>query len=211
MKKEDYQNFYNNYWAQGKSDHKYRYGIFRSWIESGSSVLDIGCGDGYLAELIAKNKKCDVVCLDVSEVALKRAAERGLKTICASVEDKLPFGDSSFDYVIATEVLEHVASTEEVLLEMARVGKKYILVSIPNIAFWKYRLDLLGGKFPKQWVAHPMEHLRYWSVGDFTKMLKDLNFEIEEIKAGSGRRYLRDLWPNLFAEQVCFKLSRKSS
>jgi len=209
MKKEDYENFYNRYWAHGKSDYKYRYGIFTSWVERGSKILDLGCGDGYLAEVISNKKNCDVTCFDISEVALKRAELRGFKTICASVEDKLPFEDSAFDCVIATEVLEHVASTEDVLLEMARVSKKDLLVSIPNIAFWKHRLTLLGGKFPKQWAAHPKEHLRYWSIPDFKKVLGELNLKIIDIKAGSGRRYLRDFWPNLFAEQVCFKLSKK--
>lgn len=209
MKKEDYQNFYNSYWAKGKSDNKHRYGIFLSWIEPGSRVLDIGCGDGYLAELITKNKNCNLTCLDISDVALQRAKARNLKVVQASMEDVLPFDDNSFDYVIATEALEHIAKTEEVLLEMVRVSKKHLLVSIPNIAFWKYRWTLLRGRFPKQWVVHPIEHLRYWSVDDFKKMLKDLNFGIEETKAGSGRRYVRDLWPNLFAKQVCFKLSKK--
>lgn len=208
MRKEDYKNFYDQYWAQGKSDYKYRYGIFTSWIELGSKVLDLGCGDGYLAEVIANKKSCQVTCLDISKVALERAKERGLKTIYASVEDKLPFEDSTFDHVVATEVLEHVASTEEVLLEMARVSKKYLLVSIPNIAFWEYRLTLLGGRFPKQWVFHPKEHLRYWSIPDFKTVLDGLDLKIVDMKAGSGRRYLRDLWPNFFAEQVCFKLSK---
>ena len=209
MEKEDYKKFYNKYWVNGKSDYKYRYGVFLSWIDSGSKILDLGCGDGYLAEVMVNKKNCDVTCLDISEVALKKAGERGLKTICASVEDKLPFEDSFFDYVIATEVLEHVVSTEDVLLEMARVSKKHILVSIPNIAFWRHRLSLLMGRFPKQWVLHPKEHLRFWSVFDFKKTIEGLGLNIDRITAGSGRRFLRDLWPNLFAEQVCFKLSKR--
>ncbi len=208
MKKEDYQDFYDRYWIQGKSAHKYRYDIFLSWISPGSKVLDLGCGDGYLAELIEKKNNCDVTCLDISEVALKKAKARNLKVVLGSLEDPLPFNDNSFDYVIATEALEHISATEKALLEMARVSKGHMLVSIPNIAFWKHRLTLLSGHFPKQWVIHPMEHLRYWSVADFRKMLEKQNFKITHTQAGSGKRYLRDFWPNLFAEQVCFKLSK---
>lgn len=208
MKKEDYKNFYNQYWTQIKSDYKYRYGIFTKWIDDGTKILDLGCGDGHLAEVLVNRKRCDVTCFDISEVALEKARIRGLKTVCGSIEDKLPFDDSIFDYVVATEALEHVALTEEVLLEMARVSKKYLLISIPNIAFWKYRLTLLGGRFPKQWTIHPREHLRYWSIPDFKMVLGGLNLKIIDMKAGSGRRYLRDFWPNFFAEQVCFKLSK---
>ena len=206
--KEENENFYNEYWAQGRSKYKYRYGVFLSWIKPGSKVLDLGCGDGYLANLIAEKNYCDVTCADVSEVALNIAKARGLKVIKASIDEPLPFPENSFDYVIATEVLEHIIKTESALSEMARVSKKYLLVSIPNIAYWEHRLRLVLGRFPKQWVFHPMEHLRYWSVADFKDTLKGLNLEPAVIKGGSGKRYLRDVWPNLFAEQICFKIEK---
>ncbi len=71
------------------------------------------------------------------------------------------------------------------------------------------RLQLLSGKFSKQWAFEPYKHLRFWSVSDFKKTLASLSLSVEALKAGSGRRYLRDMWPNLFAEQVCFKVSKK--
>ncbi len=202
--------FYDTYWTQrSESGDRYRYKIFMSWIKDGSQVLDIGCGDGYLGQLLQRQKKCDVTCFDISEVALNKAKAKGLKTVLGSVEDPLPFQNNSFDCVIATEIIEHVPLSEQVLREMSRISKKYILVSVPNVAFWKYRLQLLFGRFPKQWVFEPYEHLRFWSVIDFKEMLKPLSLHIEQIQAGSGKRYLRDWWPNLFAEQVCFKLSKK--
>ncbi len=205
-----FKNFYDQYWSgrKEKSD-RYRYKIFLSWIKPGTKVLDVGCGDGYLGALLKEKNHCDVTCLDISEPALKMAKERGLKTVMADIQDSLPFQDGSFDYVIATEVVEHIPFSEALLEEIKRVSRKYLIISIPNIAFWKYRLQLLQGRFPKQWVLQPFEHLHFWSVSDFKDMLGSLSIDIEEIKAGSGRRYIRDIWPNLFASQVCFKLRKK--
>jgi methionine biosynthesis protein MetW len=202
-------NFYDIYWTKrNDKSNRYRYKIFLSWIKDGSRVLDIGSGDGYLGALLKNNKNCDVTCLDISEVALDRAKNKGLNTVLANIEESLPFEDNAFDYVIASEVIEHIAHSERLLTEMKRISRNFLLVSIPNTAFWKYRLQLLGGKFPKQWAFEPYEHLRYWSVSDFKRTLSLLALSADEIRAGSGRRYLRDIWPSLFAEQVCFKISK---
>ena len=203
-------NFYDTYWTKrNDGGNRYRYKIFMSWIKDGSKVLDIGCGDGFLGALLNDKRNCDVTGLDISEVALNKAKEKGLKTVLANIEEPLPFEDNSFDYVIGSEVIEHIPYSEQLLAEMRRVSKHSILLSIPNTAYWKYRLQLLGGRFPKQWVFEPYEHLRFWSIGDFKKILSSLSLGVEALKAGSGRRYLRDIWPNLFAEQVCFKVSKK--
>lgn len=200
-------NFYDSYWStRNDTRNRYRYKIFTSWIKDESTILDIGCGDGYLGQLLQTEKRCDVTCLDISEVALRKAKERGLKVVLGNAEEGLPFKDDTFDCVIATEVLEHMSSSEEVLKEIKRVSRGQIIVSIPNIAFWKYRLQLLFGRFPKQWLIHPMEHLRFWSIPDFRDMLETIKLQIVDIRAGAGRRYLRDWWPNMFAEQVCFKI-----
>lgn len=210
MSKEKFKNFYDRYWnIRSKVSFKYRYNIFLSWIDEGSKVLDVGSGDAYLAKLLSERKKCDVTCMDISEVAVRRAQEAGMKAFVGSAEEKLPFEDDSFDAVVATEVIEHVAFSEEAIMEMARVSRKYILLSIPNVAYIRYRLNLLTGKFPRQWAISPVEHLRYWSVTDFKHTISGLGLRVIEIKAGSGRRYLRDIWPNMFAEQVCFRIVKK--
>ncbi len=206
----DSKDFYNKYWSDRKeSGNRHRYSVFSSWIKNGAKVLDIGAGDGYLGKLIKDNKNAQVVCLDISEVALTRAKEKGLETVVGDLEKELPFEPKSFDYVIATEIIEHISFSEELLMEMSRVAREYILVSIPNSAHWTYRIQLLFGAFPRQWAFHPREHLRFWSIGDFKKTLSGVGLHAEEIRAGSGRRYLRDWLPNLFALQVCFKIRSK--
>jgi len=131
-----------------------------------------------------------------------------LEVRVGDIEEKLPFYDRSFDLVIMSEVLEHIVDSERALAEAARVSKEDILVSVPNTGFIKYRLQLLFGRFPKQWLLEPKEHLRYWTMADFRQMIDSLNLQIKNVKASGGRRYLRDLWKPLFAEQLCYELAR---
>jgi hypothetical protein len=71
---------------------------------------------------------------------------------------------------------------------------------------WRHRLELLRGTFPRQWLVDPREHLRFWSVRDFEQAVQGLGFRVAAREASNGRPPLRQLWPNLFGLQVCFRL-----
>ena len=198
--------FYEDYWdKRGESGYRPRYKIFYNWIEDSSGVLELGCGDGYFGQML-KDKDVDYTGCDISEKALKIAKERGLDVFQRKLEDKVGFPDDSFDYVVMSEFLEHVVDSEKLLKEAGRIARKGVLVSIPNIAYWKFRLQLFGGHFPKQWAVSPEEHLRYWSVKDFENTAVSLGFKVKEVRPSNGRKILRDWWPNLFGFQVCFYL-----
>lgn len=200
--------FYDAYWKiRGKSGERPRYHIFFDWIEPKSKVLDLGCGDGYLGELLVKSKAAEYSGCDISGEALTLAKEKNLETLELDLEkDFGKFENKSFDYVVMSEFLEHTVEAEEILKKAGRIAKKGVLLSIPNIAYWPFRLQLLFGNFPKQWAVAPWEHLRFWSVADFIKTAENLGFKIRTVKSSNGRRILRDWWPNLFGFQVCFYL-----
>lgn len=202
--------FYEKYWqVRGKAGFRPRYQIFSDWIEKGSSVLDIGCGEGHLGQFLMEKNDADYTGCDISDAALEIVKSRGLKTKNLSVDDKLDFPDKSFDYVILSEFLEHIINSEEVLKDSIRIAKKGVLVSIPNSAYWRFRLELLFGSFPKQWLLTPKEHLRFWSISDFNKTVDSLGLEIKAAKASNGKKILRDIWPNLFCFLPCFYITEK--
>lgn len=99
--------------------------------EDVTSIADIGCGNGIFANYIAKkNKKIKVVGIDESLSALKYVNTQKKEGNITS----LPLKDQEFDLVAALEVIEHL-SVEDYRLaqeELARVSKKYILISVPN-------------------------------------------------------------------------------
>jgi 2-polyprenyl-3-methyl-5-hydroxy-6-metoxy-1,4-benzoquinol methylase len=91
-------------------------------VPFGSKVLDIGCGNGYLAELIAKNKKAQVICVDVDDFN-----QTNIPTILFDGVN-LPFADRRFDVVILSFVLHHSEFQQELLSEAARVCRGKIII-----------------------------------------------------------------------------------
>ncbi len=198
---------YDSYWVRrGRAEPQPRYKIFSEWCPDGSSVLDLGCGDGALLEYLIKQKRIRALGVDVSAVACRKARERGIDVIVADVARALCLRTGSFDVAICSEVLEHLAQPEQLLHALRQAAKK-VYVSIPNIAYYPHRLRLLFGRFPIQYAFHPAEHLRYWSVSDFEDFVKKLGYDVKRMEPSNGFPLLYKLSPNLFANQVCFELT----
>ncbi|NRS18464.1 glycosyltransferase [Brevibacillus sp. HB1.4B] len=92
------------------------------------SILDLGCGDGKITNHLPVH--IHVVGVDISEEALKYVKR---DTVVSSITE-LPFPDNSFDLVMSNDVFEHLTEEEfaQGLLEMKRVAKKYILLTVPH-------------------------------------------------------------------------------
>ena len=114
------------------------------------SVLDIGCGDGFLLKkLLEKNKNIKAIGLDISPVALEKAKENGINCMSLDITEKLPFDDNSFDSILLLDVLEHMLQPFLVLKEAVRVAGKYVYISVPNFVSLPARLQVLSGKVPE--------------------------------------------------------------
>ena len=105
-------------------------------------VLDFGCGKGNNLGILSKTFK-KVSAVDVSKSAIEIAKKnyKAFKNIKYFKYDgkKLPFGDQTFDFVVACEVLEHVPDLKKAFFELDRVVKSggYIFISCPN--YWNVR------------------------------------------------------------------------
>ena len=94
---------------------------------SGKSVIDIGCGGGFMAEALAK-RSADVVGVDPSEGAIQAARiHAAASNLSIDYEiaqaEHLEFKDDSFDIVVCVDVLEHLESLEKTLQQIARILK----------------------------------------------------------------------------------------
>jgi len=93
----------------------------------------------------------DVYGVDIDEVALKKAEDRGVKVFKTDLNsDPLPFKDGFFDVVLMEEVIEHLTNPDNAIREAHRVLKAggAFLLSTPNLAWWLNRLALLFGYQP---------------------------------------------------------------
>ena len=207
---------YDEYWDQRKPAGIHpRYQLMGAIIEPHSSVLDLGCGDGALLSYLVGTKQVQAVGIDISSQAVERARARGVVAQVADIT--LPDFQPSqqVDYILLSEVLEHLTDPEALLLRLKGSARGGLLVSIPNSGFWPYRLRLLLGRFPVQWAFHPGEHLRFWTVPDFVWWTQSLGYSVKAIHATNGSHPLGlELFrwmPALFGFQVLFWLTEDPS
>lgn len=115
-------------------------------------VLDVGCGSGYLAKLLkARLPGLLVHGIDISRVALERARAHADQVWQVDIDKAdLPLPAADYDAVTCVEVLEHLYDPDHALREIARVLLPHgrAVVTVPNLAYWRFRLDLLRGRVP---------------------------------------------------------------
>ena len=120
----------------------------------GKRILDLGCRTGALTRAYADGN--EIVGVDVDRGALEQAAELGIETVWADVEEPLPFDDADFDVVVAAELLEHLQQPGRLVAEIRRVLRPggTIAGSLPNAYRLKNRLRALRGRAVDQDPTH---------------------------------------------------------
>lgn len=218
IRKPDFRNIkdidYDDYWRyrgwQLNGKLKPREVIMFGIIPAGSRVADIGCGNSLLPVKL-KEKGCEVYVADISETVLDQYKKLGIGGFRVDLEDvknvKLP---GTFDYVILSEVLEHIRNPEQVIKTLKPHTKNF-LITIPNSAAYQFRWGLMfKGRFFTQWVYHPSEHLRYWSHIDFLDWLRALGLTVVSTPVSEGFSFrgrlpwLPGLWKNLLGYRMVY-------
>ena len=137
------------------------------------SILDVGCGEGVLTEQWAdKLGSRRIVGIDLDDPKLKAEWDKRQRgNLEYRVEDatNLSYGDNEFDMSTAIEVLEHVPDPERTVSEMARVAKRWVLVSVPREPLWR-GLNMARGAYWKDFGNTP-GHINHWSKRSFVSML----------------------------------------
>jgi 2-polyprenyl-3-methyl-5-hydroxy-6-metoxy-1,4-benzoquinol methylase len=167
----------------------------------GLDVLDLGCRTGALTQHYAAGNR--VTGVDVDREALARAEERlGIATVWTDVEEQLPFDDSSFDVVVAGELLEHLADPRSVISRVRRVLRPggRLVGSVPNAYRLKSRIRFALGRDPDP----DPTHLQMFSPAALRTLLHD--FEPVQIEFAVGR-YVR-YQPRLMARVMIFSAVR---
>ena len=149
-------------------------------INSNSELLDVGCGEGYVLERIAKLENfSNVIGMDSSRSIIKKAsaAYPHLKFLQGSVYD-LPFSENEFDTVVACEILEHLDNYHKAFKELVRVTKRFCIISVPVEPLWRI-LNLLRGRYIKS-LGNTPGHIQHWGKNDFKTLVGEYFF-IEKI------------------------------
>lgn len=156
--------------------------LIAGWIAPGAHVLDLGCGDGALLAHLRDAKGCRGYGVDIADDNVLAAVRNRVNVIQADLESGLRmFDDDQFDMVVLSQTLQAMRHAEDILREMARVGREGI-VSFPNFGHWRHAVSLLAGRMPVtpqipyQWYDTPNIHL--CTLKDFEILAAKLGLRI---------------------------------
>jgi homoserine O-acetyltransferase len=190
------------------------YEQIESLIAPNSTVLDVGCGDGQLLANLIRDKGIQGEGIELSQEFVLDCVCRGLPTIQQDIEEGLDYyADKSFDYVILSQTVQTLRDPEKVFTELLRVGKK-VIVSFPNFAHWRCRVQLLlkgmapvTQSLPFSW--HDSPNIHVVSLKDFDAFVAKLGAKVEKrVPLAKTRKKAVRIAPNLFAEQAIYVTSR---
>ena len=190
---------------------KSEYKIITDIISHNTRVLDVGCNDGSLMEILKKNKNVDIRGIEISKEKVQTCISKGLTVIEGDAEfDLKQFPDKSFDYVVLGQTLQAFINPEIVIKELLRVGNKAI-VTIPNFGHWKIRLSLLAKgtmpvtkTLPNEWYNTPNIHM--CTIKDFFRFSQKINFKIYKSFALMNKNVSTISSSNLFFKNLFCEL-----
>jgi methionine biosynthesis protein MetW len=186
--------------------------VISSWISSGASVLDLGCGDGELLSLLIRSKQVHAQGVELSEQAIGNCVAAGLSVFQQDIDTGLTdYAEKSFDYVILNQTLQQVKKPDFAIKEALRVGKK-VIVGFPNFCYITDRFQIffrgkvpVSASLPYEWFDTP--NLHFLSIADFKEYCKKNFINVERSAFISKNRKVRFL-PNLFGEVGLFLVSK---
>ena len=190
--------------------------VIKNWIDSGSKVLDLGCGNGEILNILSKELEATVLGVEINQNDINQCIQSGLNVIQQNIDEGLSnFGDESFDMVIMSQTIQVLKQPKQALEEVTRIGSRSI-VTIPNFGYWSTRLSLLfsgkmpvTGSLPNNWYNTPNIHL--CTIKDFEILCEQSGINILEkrfFNSNGGESVLAKVLPNIFAATAMYKISK---
>jgi methionine biosynthesis protein MetW len=196
-----------------RSDHV----AIAQFINHGELVLDVGCGDGQLMELLQQERGARTRGLEVEQAGVNRCVAKGLAVVQGNADADLPvYPDDAYDVAILSKTIQELARPKFVLDELARIARR-VIVSFRNYGHWRVRTALLTtGRIPN--LGHSAG---WWSDGarrpctarDMAELADEAGLRIAAATAVNGKpvngKSLGRL--NWTAEELVFVLERKKA
>jgi 2-polyprenyl-3-methyl-5-hydroxy-6-metoxy-1,4-benzoquinol methylase len=171
-----------------------------------AQVLDVGCNNGLIGREIIRSSQTSVDGVDINGEALEEAKKTYRKVFERDLgKSKLEIDDEKYDYIIFSDILEHLPRPDLILKDARKYLKDdgEIFICLPNIARFEIRIKLLLGNFDYSPGILSEDHLRFFTKKSAKNLIQNCGYKIETIiPTGMGHRL--KIFTNLTAFQFIF-------
>ena len=189
--------------------------IINSWVPENSKVIDFGCGDGSLLKELFENKQVLGYGVEINDLKIEKCIEKGIPVIKLDIDKGLnDFMSSNFDLSIMARSIQCLKNPDLALNRMLDLSKRCV-VTLPNLGYWRCRINLASGKMPitpelpSSW--YETENIHLCTIKDFENLCLKENISIKDkvfINRNGDQGGLSKINPNLFAVEGVYLLEK---
>ena len=189
--------------------------IINSWVPENSKVIDFGCGDGSLLKELFENKQVLGYGVEINDTKIEKCIEKGVPVIKLDIDKGLnDFMSSNFDLSIMARSIQCLKNPDLALNRMLELSKRCV-VTLPNLGYWRCRINLASGKMPitpdlpSSW--YETENIHLCTIKDFENLCLKENISIKDkvfINRNGDQGGLSKINPNLFAVEGVYLLEK---
>ena len=189
--------------------------IINSWVPENSKVIDSGCGDGSLLKELFENKQVLGYGVEINDTKIEKCIEKGVPVIKLDIDKGLnDFMSSNFDLSIMARSIQCLKNPDLALNRMLELSKRCV-VTLPNLGYWRCRINLASGKMPitpelpSSW--YETENIHLCTIKDFENLCLKENINIKDkvfINRNGDQGGLSKINPNLFAVEGVYLLEK---
>ena len=190
--------------------------FIKDWIPKNSKVIDFGCGDGSLLKDLVDTKNISGYGVEIDHKKIEECISKGLSVIEQDIDSGIQdYEILDFDIAIMASSIQCLINPHIALRKILNLSNKCV-VTLPNLGYWRCRLNLAFGKMPvtpnlpSSW--YETENLHLCTIKDFEKLCLDEGFIIEKsifLNSQQKKGYLASLLPNFYASEGVYLLARK--
>ena len=189
--------------------------IINSWVPENSKVIDFGCGDGSLLKELFENKQVLGYGVEINDTKIEKCIEKGVPVIKLDIDKGLnDFMSSNFDLSIMARSIQCLKNPDLALNRMLELSKRCV-VTLPNLGYWRCRINLASGKMPitpelpSSW--YETENIHLCTIKDFENLCLKENISIKDkvfINRNGNQGGLSKINPNIFAVEGVYLLEK---